>query len=106
MRLRHREFRIEGQRMLLIECPHCGLRDEIEFRWGGEGHVTRPVESASDAAWSDYLFYRANPKGVNFERWCHESGCRRWFNLVRDTTSHAVLDVYAMGAPKPELAHE
>ncbi|MEQ1611156.1 MAG: sarcosine oxidase subunit delta, partial [Hyphomicrobiaceae bacterium] len=27
--------------MLLIECPHCGPRAEIEFRCGGEAHVAR-----------------------------------------------------------------
>jgi len=22
------------------------------------------------------------------ERWVHSAGCRRWFNLVRDTVTH------------------
>jgi heterotetrameric sarcosine oxidase delta subunit len=90
--------------VLLIECPFCGARPEIEFHWGGESHVARPAESASDAEWSDYLFFHANRKGVNFERWHHEAGCRRWFNVARDTVSHAVLAVYPMGAAKPDLA--
>jgi sarcosine oxidase subunit delta len=88
----------------LIECPFCGPRAEVEFRWGGEGHVTRPGESSGDAEWSDYLFFHANPRGVNFERWHHESGCRRWFNLARDTATHKIFAVYPMGAPKPEIA--
>ena len=25
--------------MLLIDCPHCGPRNEVEFRYGGEAHV-------------------------------------------------------------------
>jgi sarcosine oxidase subunit delta len=28
--------------MLLIECPWCGPRDEIEFSYGGEAHRVRP----------------------------------------------------------------
>jgi heterotetrameric sarcosine oxidase delta subunit len=88
--------------MLLIPCPWCGPRDEIEFHWGGEAHVHRPDAGASDQAWTDYLFYRDNRKGLNFERWHHEFGCRRWFNLARDTVSHRVLASYPMGAPRPE----
>ena len=89
--------------MLLINCPWCGPRDEIEFHWGGESHLTRPDERVGDAEWSAYLFYHDNPKGVSFERWHHEFGCRSWFNVVRDTSNHKILTVYAMGAPKPEI---
>lgn len=89
--------------MLLIDCPWCGPRDQIEFRFAGESHVVRPAEQVSDAEWSDYLFFHDNPKGVNYERWHHEFGCRRWFNVMRDTTSHAVLRTYLMGAAKPEM---
>jgi hypothetical protein len=28
--------------VLLIPCPWCGLRDEIEFSYGGEAHIVRP----------------------------------------------------------------
>jgi heterotetrameric sarcosine oxidase delta subunit len=24
------------------------------------------------------------------ERWVHTAGCRRWFNLVRDTVTHHI----------------
>ena len=65
--------------------------------------MTRPVAQVDDAAWSDYLFFHDNPKGTNFERWHHEFGCRRWFNMVRDTSSHAVLKTYLMGTAKPEI---
>jgi sarcosine oxidase, subunit delta len=90
--------------MQLIECPWCGPRDEIEFHWGGEGHIQRPVFEVGDDVWAEYLFLRDNPKGANFERWHHLFGCRRWFNAVRDTVSHKILATYAMGAPKPEIA--
>lgn len=84
--------------MLLIECPHCGPCAEIEFRCGGEGHVQRPGphDEVSDAAWADYLFYRENPKGEHRERWFHAAGCRRWFNVARDTVTHRIRAVYAM----------
>lgn len=74
--------------MLRIECPWCGPRDEVEFRFGGEAHVVRPGFDCSDAEWADYLFARANPRGPSDERWLHVHGCRRWFNLQRDTASH------------------
>ena len=89
--------------MLQINCPSCGLRDEDEFRCGGQSHVTRPALSCTDAEWSDYLFNKDNPKGVHFERWLHVFGCNRWFNLARDTVTHAVLAAYGMGDARPVL---
>lgn len=85
--------------MLRIPCPYCGTRDQDEFKFGGESHITRPEnpEQASDAEWAEYLFYRKNPKGVHFERWLHSFGCRQWFNLARDTVTHEILEVYMMG---------
>jgi heterotetrameric sarcosine oxidase delta subunit len=76
--------------MLRIPCPHCGLRDLVEFRYGGEAGVLRPTdpESASDGEWANYLYYRNNLKGPQLERWVHIHGCRQWFELRRDTLSH------------------
>ena len=86
--------------MLQLPCPYCGPRDEREFSCGGEAHISRPLASnkISDAAFGEYLFLRDNPKGVFLERWRHASGCRRWFNVVRDTVSHDILEVYTMGS--------
>jgi heterotetrameric sarcosine oxidase delta subunit len=91
--------------MLRIACPWCGPRDEVEFRYGGQAHIVRPADPAalSDAEWADYLFMRDNPKGVFAERWVHAAGCRRWFNALRDTVSHAVLAVYRIDEPRPEV---
>jgi sarcosine oxidase subunit delta len=88
--------------MLQIACPHCGPRDENEFSCGGEAHIARPTQpdTISDVEWADYLFMRSNCKGAFSERWCHTLGCRRWFNVERDTVTHAILRVYAMGAPR------
>jgi len=86
--------------MLRIPCPYCGLRDQPEFHYGGEADVTRPAnpESASDAAWADYLFYRDNVKGLHRERWVHSFGCRQWFIVERDTLSHEIRGSWRLGA--------
>ncbi len=91
--------------MLLIDCPWCGPRAESEFGYGGEAHIARPKnpEKLSDEDWGDYVFMRANVKGVLLERWCHSHGCRRWFNLARDTVSYRILAVYRMGEKPPKL---
>lgn len=94
--------------MLLIPCPYCGPRDEHEFSYGGEAHIVRPKrpEKLSDEEWADYLFLRTNPKGAHRERWCHAHGCRRWFNVERDTLSHRITAVYEMGAKPPRAARK
>lgn len=89
--------------MLRIPCPWCGVRDETEFRFGGEAHVERPDLEVSDAEWADYLFNRENPKGLHYERWCHVYGCSQWFNVVRDTVTHEIYAVYEMGEAKPDI---
>ena len=90
--------------MLLITCPFCGPRDEREFRCGGEAHIARPDDpfALSDDEWAQYLYYRNNPKGTQFERWHHIAGCRQWFNVARSTITHEIIRVYKMGEPKPE----
>ncbi len=91
--------------MLLISCPHCGPREETEYVCGGENHIVRPgpPEMVDDDAWADYLFFRNNPKGVQYERWRHTYGCGEWFSVARDTVTHEVLAVYPIGKPKPDL---
>ena len=46
--------------MLIIPCPYCGPRDEIEFACGGEAHIARPLaeNKITDAEFADYLFIR------------------------------------------------
>jgi len=85
--------------MLIINCPHCGPREESEFACGGEAHIARPLaqNSLSDAEFADYLFLRDNPKGLFLERWRHTTGCRRWFNVARDTVTHEIVEIYPMG---------
>ena len=33
--------------MLLIPCPYCGERPELEFRYGGQAHIARPENPAA-----------------------------------------------------------
>ena len=90
--------------MLLIRCPWCGDRDEVEFRYGGQAHLPYPEDPAalSDEEWADVLFMRDNPKGPFAERWVHAAGCRRWFNVVRDTLTNEISASYPAGAPRPD----
>jgi sarcosine oxidase, subunit delta len=92
--------------MLQLSCPWCGPRDETEYTYGGQAHVPYPEDPAalSDEAWAEYLFYRDNPKGPFAERWSHSGGCRRWFNVVRDTATYEVLAVYTGTAPANPVA--
>jgi sarcosine oxidase subunit delta len=94
--------------MLLISCPYCGPRPEVEFRCGGEAHIARPANPSAfdDADWANYLYVRTNTKGRHAERWLHAHGCGRWFNAVRDTVSDAFLVTYPMGQPRPDLSGE
>jgi sarcosine oxidase subunit delta len=80
--------------MMLITCPWCGPRDETEFHYGGEANLAYPTDpyALSDAEWADYVFTRANPRGRFTERWSHSAGCRRWFNVVRDTVTHEISE--------------
>ncbi len=89
--------------MLLIKCPWCGYRDQTEFSYGGEAHITRPTnsEEMTDAEWADYLFMRKNTKGKYREQWCHTAGCRQWFNAERDTVSYKFNNFYKPADPKP-----
>ena len=91
--------------MYVIKCPWCGPRDDAEFAYGTEAHIARPADPAatSDDEWAEYLYLRRNPKGPFAERWMHAHGCRRWFNVVRDTNTHEVLAVYKPGEPMPEI---
>ncbi len=93
--------------MLLINCPYCEeMRSEIEFAHAGEAHIERPADPSlvSDAQWEAFLFHRANPAGIHFERWYHVHGCGRYFNAVRDTVSEKFVLTYKAGQKRPSLA--
>lgn len=84
--------------MLIIQCPYCGARPEIEFSHGGQAHLTRPRDPAAidDEAWSDFLYGRDNAKGPHRERWRHIHGCGKFFNAIRDTRTDRFLITYGI----------
>lgn len=81
--------------MLLIPCPYCGPRNQIEFTYGGDATVRRPAmkECPADpvSAWVDAVYVRDNPCGPHDEWWLHGAGCRSWFMVRRDTRTHEIL---------------
>lgn len=92
--------------MLLIPCPYCGPRPELEFRHAGEAHVARPAANtqSSDGAVAEALFMRSNTRGAHAERWRHVHGCGRFFNCVRDTVSDKIIVTYKASEPRPGRA--
>jgi sarcosine oxidase subunit delta len=83
--------------MLRIRCPWCGERDETEFRYRGDASRERPGAEAGLAAFTAYVYERANPRGWHQEWWLHVGGCRRLLKVVRHTLSH---EIYAVGTPE------
>jgi heterotetrameric sarcosine oxidase delta subunit len=79
--------------MLLITCPYCGPRAQIEFTYGGDAKAKRPADpdAVTLEAWLDYVYLRDNPRGPHWELWQHASGCRRWLRVQRDTLTHEIL---------------
>jgi sarcosine oxidase subunit delta len=91
--------------MLIIQCPYCGPRPELEFAYGGQAHVARPSDpnQTSPEQLVEFLYLRNNTKGVHAERWRHVRGCARFFNALRDTTTDRFLATYKVGEPMPSL---
>lgn len=85
--------------MLLIACPYCGERPEIEFAHGGQAHIARPAKPSEVDAdqWTRFLYMRDNVKGLYAERWRHSHGCGKFFNAIRDTTTDHFITTYKVG---------
>ena len=71
----------------------------------GSSHRERPKNppDLTDDQWAEYLFLRKNEKGLHYERWNHEFGCRQWFNLARNTATDEILAIYKIGENPPKL---
>ena len=88
----------------LIECPWCGPREEVEFHYGGQAHVSYPEDPAalSDEEWARYLFVRDNTRAPS------RSGgaTRRLPPLVQRDPRHRHLPLpplYRLDEQKPAL---
>ena len=91
--------------MLLIPCPHCGERAQVEFAYRGDATRHRPPDGAPDEAWYEYVYLRDNPRGPHREWWFHHGGCGRWIRVTRDTLTHEVLRAEPpAGAPESGAA--
>jgi sarcosine oxidase subunit delta len=92
---------LDALTMLRIPCPHCGTRDEVEFRYKGDASVRRPAAEAKVARFAAYVYERDNPKGWHLEWWFHSAGCRRMLQVWRHTVTH---EIHAVGAAQEQLS--
>ncbi len=91
--------------MLILHCPHCDrMVDETDLHAGGEAHLKRYGPGSEAEVFENYLFMRANPKGVHFERWRHVYGCGKWFLAARNTATLEVYGTYAAQTTEPPQA--
>jgi sarcosine oxidase subunit delta len=91
--------------MLRINCPYCGeYREEEEFHYAGQAHIARPgdPDNCTDEDWGHYLYFRKNPRGRHLEMWVHAAGCRKFFNVVRDTVTYQIEQSYPIDQAAPE----
>lgn len=94
--------------MLHIYCPHCGeYREEEEFHARGQAHIARPADpdECSDEEWGNFLYFRKNSRGLHHELWVHSAGCRKFFNLTRDTQTYEIKRVYTLNE-QPEAGEQ
>ncbi len=78
--------------MLLIACPHCGDRAQVEFVYERTLDSIVTLEMSGDDAMGA-LFTRTNPRGPSRELWRHARGCRAWLIVDRDTLTHVISAV-------------
>ena len=55
--------------MLHIKCPHCGIRSQNEFSYGGDATVKRPElnKEISDQEWDNFVYYRKKSERKNIK---------------------------------------
>ena len=85
--------------MLRIRCPHCGERDEIEFRYRGDASLRRPALDAALEEFERHVYLRDNPRGWHVEWWLHVGGCRALLKVVRHTSTHEIRAVGTASEP-------
>jgi len=76
-----------------ITCPCCGARDSREFEYLGSAKLLERPEGDADTDFHDYVYLRENPTGENAELWQHVLGCSAWLHVLRNVTTHEILDV-------------
>ncbi len=86
--------------MMLINCPHCGDRAQIEFSYVRSLDSIVRLDMEPEAAMAT-LYARDNPRGVSDELWRHSHGCRQWLTIRRHTVTHAIDAVVPYGELLP-----
>jgi heterotetrameric sarcosine oxidase delta subunit len=79
--------------MILLPCPHCGLRDATEFGHHRESARRPDPDAVSPEQWRSYLYLQANPAGWTTETWLHRAGCGRFVTMQRNTFTNEVREV-------------
>ena len=85
-----------GAEMLLINCPHCGPRAQVEFAYERTVDSVVEPDAPADKA-MERLFARANPRGIDEEIWRHSFGCRAWLVMSRHRATHEITAIRAVG---------
>ena len=89
--------------MLLITCPNCGPRAQVEFTFERPlDSIVTPTEALPDLV--HRLYGRENPRGPSWELWRHAYGCAGWLKIHRDTHSHVIHAVSLVGQETSEGA--
>ena len=76
--------------MMLIDCPFCGERAQIEFAYERTLDSIVTLDMPAEEAVS-HLYARANPRGLDNELWRHGAGCRQWLVLRRHRQTHEIV---------------
>ena len=82
--------------MLLIDCPYCGERPELEFAYGGQAHIARPRTPAESRrpGLGRFSLHARQHQGRACRALAPSRGCGRFFNALRDTTTDHFLATY------------
>ena len=69
------------------------MRSQNEFSYGGDASVKRPEinKEVSNEEWDNFVYMRKSPRGKHTEYWHHLAGCRQWFIVERDTSTHEIF---------------
>jgi len=86
--------------MMLIQCPHCGPRAQIEFSYVRSMDSIVSLDAAPEEAMAT-LYARDNPRGVSDELWRHTHGCHQFMTVRRHTVSHEIVAVVPFGEALP-----
>lgn len=97
--------------MFEIQCPWCGKRAQTEFTYEGDATVKRPdagvqaphPDGSDQKAFFDYVYLRENPSGWHDELWQHTAGCRRFFKMRRNVSTHQIAGTAKPDGTLPEI---